>query len=185
MQQYSRMPFMKRKALTFAELTVAVLIFAIVSIGIYQMMQSFLGRHAAKISKRLNLQIEARRALVNLYQDIQEGIEILKPNPGFTLPYLILRDNVNDLHFIFQKKDIGQSELLKKDIFRLYSVKYDMQEERIATGPRELLKNIERLNFTAHGYAEVVIASTLQDGEALFSFVNMIGLKNACAEEGL
>jgi hypothetical protein len=163
---------------------VTVVVMSFVVAGLHNLMRGLLGHGAKNISQNLHLQMEARRALLNLYREIQEGIEILKPDPGVTLPYLVLRDHVNNIHFIFLKKDQAATEQQKRPMFRLYSVLYDIATER-ASAPRELVSNVESLNFTAHGYADVVITSTLREGNAVFSFVNQIGLKNSLAEEGL
>lgn len=169
---------------TLVELMVTVVVMSFVVAGLHNLMRGLLGHGAKNISQNLHLQMEARRALLNLYREIQEGIEILKPDPGVTLPYLVLRDNVNNIHFIYLKRDKAASEQLKRPMFRLYSVLYDIATER-ASAPRELVANVESLNFTAHGYSDVVITSTLREGNAVFSFVNQIGLKNSLAEEGL
>ncbi len=169
---------------TLVEIMVAVVVMTFVVAGLHNLMRGLLGHGAKNVSQNLHLQMEARRALLNLYREIQEGIEVLKPDPGVTLPYLVLRDNVNNIHFIYLKKDKAATEKEKRQMFRLYSVLYDIATDRAST-PRELLNNVESLNFTAHGYTDVVITSTLREGNATFAFVNQIGLKNSLAEEGL
>ncbi len=180
---FSRASHEPRQGMTFAEVMIASVVLLILFAGVFRLFQTLYGKKAAGISQRLELQMEARRALINLYGEIQEGIELLKPEPGVTLPFMAIRDSVNNVHFIFQKKDAVASERQKRDIFRLYTVVYDI-ERNVGSQPREIMTNVERLNFTAHGYGGVVVTSDLKEGEASFSFVNMIRLKNALAEEG-
>ncbi len=173
-----------RPGLTLTEVMVVVVIMGFVVAGVHHLMRGFLGHGAKNLSQKLHLQMEARRALLNLYREIQEGIEILLPQPGFTRPFLALRDNVNNIHFIYLKKDQAASEQQKTPMFRLYGVQYDTAAGQ-ASEPREILANVEAMNFTAHSYSDVVITSTLREGKSSFSFVNQVGLQNAFAEEGM
>lgn len=173
-----------RPGLTLTEVMVVVVVMAFVVAALHSLMRGFLTHGAKNLSQKLHLQMEARRALLNLYREIQEGIEILLPQPGFTRPFLVLRDNVNNIHFIYLKKDKTASEQQKTPMFRLYGVQYDTSTSK-ASEPREILANVEAMNFTAHSYSDVVITSTLREGRSAFSFVNQVGLQNAFAEEGM
>jgi len=171
------------KAYTLIEVLVVSAIMSFVMAGVYNIFRHISKKGAVKISQKLTLQIEARRALLNLYSEVQEGIEMLKPDPGSTLPFAVLRDGVNNVHFLFLKKDEQASIRQKKSMFRLYSVVYDI--EKASSGPaHELLKGIEKLSFTSHGYGTLFVSSTLREGRETFSFMNLIRLKNLAAEEG-
>ena len=172
----------EKKGFTLVETIIGSIILVFLLIGCFQLFRTFTGKKFSNISARLTLQMEARRALVNIYMQAQEGIEILKPDPGSTLPFLVLRDLVNDIHFFFLQKDKIASEKEKSDMFRLYSVVYDIQKNTCST-PHEILANVKKINFTAHGFGEIYISGTLREGEASFSLINMIRLRNACAED--
>lgn len=174
--------FSRSKGFSFIELIVGLLILSLVLFGVVQMTQFFGGSKVANISARLQLQMEARRALVNLYTQAQEGIELLKPDPGSTLPFFIVRDFVNDLHFFFLRKDAAASERCKTDLYRLFSITHDIRKNS-SSPPHEIVANVKNMKFTAFGFSAVVVTGTLQEGESTFSFVNMIRLRNTQAED--
>ncbi|NLI78240.1 MAG: prepilin-type N-terminal cleavage/methylation domain-containing protein [Candidatus Riflebacteria bacterium] len=173
----------RRAGFTLIEMMVAFFVLGMLMGGCFQLFSFFTGKQVANISARFQLQMEVRRALVNLYGEAQEGIEVLKPDPGSTLPYLVLRDLVNDLHLIFLRKDDKLTEKNGSDTFRLWSVVYNI-EKGTCREPHEILSGIRTMNFTAHGFGSVVVSGTLQEGQARYSFLNMIRLKNVFSEEG-
>jgi hypothetical protein len=163
---------------------IVTLLMSFIMAGLFNIFRQLTHGGAVRITNKLTLQLEARRALTNLYQEVQEGIELLKPDPGSTLPFAVLRSGVNNVHFLYLKRDDTASARHQFDLFRLYSVIYDVETAQTGT-PREILAGIETLNFTAHGYGALLVTSTLREGQESFSFVNMIRLKNLTAEEGL
>ncbi len=169
-----------RPGFSLVETLIALTIFGLVIAGCFQLFRNFSGRNAVRLTARLELQLEVRRAMVNLYREIQEGIEIFKPDPGSTLPFLMLRDYLNNLHMLYLEKDIAASKREGCDIFRLNSVTYDV-ESGVSSPPHEVLANITAMNFTSHGFGGVLVTGYLRKEQAHFSFVNMIRLKNATA----
>lgn len=165
------------------EVLISLTLLGLVLGGAFRLFAFFTGPKVANISARLQLQMETRRALVNLYSEAQEGIEVLKPDPGATLPYLVLRDLVNNLHFIFLKKDAVLTEKVGSDIFRLYSVVYDVTKAQ-SSQAHELLSGLSSMNFTSHGFGAFLVTGTLREGEMKYSFINMIRLKNVSTDEG-
>ncbi|RCK77899.1 MAG: hypothetical protein OZSIB_2058 [Candidatus Ozemobacter sibiricus] len=162
---------------------IAFTVLGLLMAGGFQIFRFFTGRQVANISSRFHLQMEVRRALVNLYGEAQEGIELLKPDPGSTLPYMVLRDQVNNLRLIFLRRDSTLSEKNGFDTFRLYSVLYDIKTGRCSP-VREILSGLRAMNFTAHGFGSVVVSGTLTEGQMSYAFLNQIRLKNVFSEEG-
>jgi len=171
---------LQTRGMSLIELLIAMTIFGLILAGCFQLFRNFSGRNAVRLTARLELQLEVRRAMVNLYREIQEGIEIFKPDPGATLPFLMLRDYLNNLHLLYLEKDLAATKREGCDMFRLYSVTYDVGTQA-SSAPREVLANITSMNFTSHGFAGVLITGYLRREQASFSFVNMIRLKNATA----
>ena len=169
-----------KRGMTLVETLISLTLFGLVLAGSFQMFRNTSGRNAVRLTARLELQLEVRRALVNIFSEIQEGIEIFKPDPGATLPFLVLRDYLNNLHFLYLEKDLVASKREGCDIFRLYTVTHDV-ERKTTSRPREILANLTGMNFTAHGFGGVVVTGQLRKETALFSFINMIRLKNATA----
>jgi hypothetical protein len=175
-------PCRPERGTTLVEALLATTLIGLVIGGAFLMTRSVGGESTAKLAGRLHLQMEARRALVSLYGQIQEGIELIKPDPGATLPFLVLRDHVNRLHMLYLKRDPPASERMKEPMFRLFSTVYDPSRDR-SSPAREVLANIRQLNFTAHGFGGVVVSGTLVEGPAVFSFLNMIRIKNNGSED--
>lgn len=166
--------------MSLIETLISLTLLGLILAGSFQLFRNSTGRNASRLTARLELQLEVRRALVNVFGEIQEGIEIFKPDPGSTLPFLVLRDYLNNLHFLYLEKDQVASKREGCDIFRLYSVIHDV-ERKTMSKPREILANLTRMSFTAHGFGGVVVTGQLRKDSALFSFINMIRLKNATA----
>ncbi|MBF0407348.1 MAG: prepilin-type N-terminal cleavage/methylation domain-containing protein [Candidatus Riflebacteria bacterium] len=173
-----------RKAITLVELIITSLILSVVMAMMIVFLRSFFGKQVVTASQKLSLQMEARRGLVSIFGVLQEGIEIMSPQPGQCLPYIVLRDYVNNLHFIFLKKSESVSERTKRDIFTLFSSIHDISANK-TSAPKEILRNVERMTFTAHGYNGVLISAQLRDGSSSFSFVNFVRLKNALSDDSL
>ncbi|MBF0502059.1 MAG: type II secretion system protein [Candidatus Riflebacteria bacterium] len=174
----------KKNGFTLVEILVTALVLALIFSSVLMITRFLLGKKTSSISEKISLQIESRRAIINLFAEVQEGIELLAPLPGQTLPYMVIRDYVNNLHFIYLKKNENASAQNKRPIYTLYSSIHDT-EKSVNQTPKELLKNVERLTFTSHGFSGVVVCSTLREGSSVFSFVNMIRLKNTQSEDSL
>jgi len=165
------------------EVMVALTVLGLMLGGSFRLFSFFTGKKVGNISARLQLQMETRRALVNIYSEAQEGIEVLKPDPGATLPYMVLRDLINNLHLIYMRKDQALTAKNGSDTFKLFSVVYDIAKDH-CSDPHEILNGLSSMNFTSHGFGAVLVTGTLRDGELKYSFVNMIRLKNVSSEEG-
>jgi type II secretory pathway pseudopilin PulG len=173
----------RKTGYSLLEILLGMVLLGLVFAGAFNLLRFFTNKKVVGLTQKLTLQMEARRALVNLYKEVQEGIEILKPDAGATLPFVVFRDYVNNVHFIFLKKDEDASKLQKRDIFRLYRVVRHLDKDT-TSAPHEILKSIEKCNFTAYGYSSLVITATLRDEENTFSFANMVRLKNTLSEDG-
>ena len=169
--------------LTIVELLICFVLLSVVVVLSFRVFGSFASGRSEGLSRRLRLQIEARRALVSVHSILQDGIELIKPDPGTTLPFLVFRDYVNNIHFLYLTKDEQASQDTGQDIFRLLASVYEIETEQFH-GPREVLSQIDRLSFTAHGYSSVLVSCTLRERNSSFSLVNLIRLKNAGAREG-
>lgn len=168
---------------TLVELLIVIVIASFITAIMYNLLKGLLSRGAKKLTQHLYLQLEARRALTNIYNELQTGIEVLLPPPGSTLPFLIVRDNSNTIKMMYLKKISDTSNSINKDVFSLYTINYDPLSCK-ATIPKEILRNVVKLNFTAHGYNNIVITGIIKEDKAKFAFINQINFKNFMADDG-
>jgi hypothetical protein len=168
---------------TLVELVLALAIFAsVMSIGI-QAFRLYHGRSGDTLSKRLVLQMEARRALLNLYRELQEGIQVVSPPPGTTLPYLVYKDNLNNLRMVYLVEDPVKTKEEGRTIYRALSQVRDPSKATVDE-PRTLMEHVVKLNFTTWHHGAVFISTQLRGGKGDFSLVNFVRLQNVGAEEG-
>ena len=174
----------RRRALTLVEVVVASAVFAMVigfSVGAFR---AFQGKASENLSKRLILQMEARKALVHLYRRLQEGIEIVSPPAGTTLPYLVYRDLLNNIRMVYLEKDEFLSKQEKKDIYRAMGVMRD-PTGKIVEKPQVLMKHVVQMNFTTYHEGAVLLSVRLQGGTGDFSLINFVRLQNISSQESL
>ena len=172
----------RRIGLTLIELIVAMSIFSFVAAGMFRALQVFAGKTSENLSNRLVLQMEARRAFLTMFQRIQQGIEIVLPSPGSTMPYLVFRDFLNNVRIVYLKKDEKVSKQEGEDMYTaLEGIKETGSKK--AEKPVVLMRYVKSLNFTAHHYGGVLVSCTLKSGKGQFSLVNYVRLKNMTAED--
>ncbi len=149
----------------------------IIALGAFRALSVFSGKQSENLGKRLVLQMEARRALLSLYDDLQQGIEIVIPKPGSTLPYVVFRDFVNDIRVIFQEKDAELSKTEGQDLFRVMEVRCSPEGTRPSV-TRLLMKYVTRLQFTAYDPGSLLLTCSMAGGKGTFSLVNFVRLRN-------
>lgn len=180
-----RSPFPVRKGrsrgLTALELVIAMMIFSFVVAGGFRAFQVYAGKASQNLSKRLVLQMEARRAVLTLYKVVQEGVEVVVPSPGQTLPYLVFRDFLNNIQIIYLEKDPVLSEQESDDLYKVMMGLKDPSGKK-ADKPKVLMRYVTSLNFTTHHVGGVLISCSMRGGKGRFSMVNFVRLKNTAAE---
>ncbi|MBF0410856.1 MAG: type II secretion system protein [Candidatus Riflebacteria bacterium] len=170
-----------KSAVTLVELAIAMCIFSFVAAGSFRAFQLFTGKASRNLSQRLVLQMEARKAFLVLFHEIQGGIEIVYPQPGTTLPYFLYRDFVNNLQLIYLEKDPETTKSEKEDMFRVVQGIKDPATGQILK-PKTIMKYVKTLNFTAHHNGGVVLTTSLKSANGKFSLINYVRLKNMAAE---
>jgi len=145
---------------------------------------TFRGKTSENLSKRLILQMEARKALINLYRELQEGIEVISPAPGTTLPYLAFRDYVNNVRMVYLEEDKKLSREEGRTIYQAMTLTRNPAKTK-SDNPKLLMKYVVKLNFTTYNPGGVLISATLRSGTGDFSLVNFVRLQNVTSEDDL
>lgn len=166
------------------EILIAFTIFtSLFGVG-YQVFRVFAGKTSENLSKRLVLQMEARKALITLYRELQEGIEVINPAPGTTLPYLVYKDYVNNIRTVFLEEDPKQTKEQGSSMYRVMIVARDPSSSSVEE-PRCIMHNVKKLTFTTYNPGGVLISAMLKGGSGEFSLVNFVRLQNMTAEDDL
>lgn len=166
------------------ELMIAMVIFTVIMAFTLMGLQTFSGKASENLSKRLFLQTEARKGIINLYRFLQEGIEVVSPPPGTTMPYLVFKDSVNNIRMVYLEDDPVKSKEEGRKLFRAMTV---MKDPLMTTSEdtRTLMTNVVKLNFTTYSRGSVLVSAQLRGGKGDFSMVNFVRLQNVSVEDDL
>ena len=173
---------MRQKGFSFLETVLAMLLLAAFFGTGFKAWQTSTHKKSENLSKRLVLQMEARKAFLNLTRELQQGIEIILPKPGTTLPFLVYKDYTNSLRVVNHEEDPARTREQKRPMFRTISTRRDPSEPT-AGPPVILMEYVARLNFTAHSAGGILVSVRLHGGSGDFSLINFIRLQNVSAEE--
>ena len=173
---------MRQKGFSFLETILAMLLMAAFFGTAFKAWQTFTHKKSENLSRRLVLQMEARKAFLNLTRELQQGIEIVIPKPGTTLPFLVYKDYGNNLRIVYLEEDSVRTREQKRPMFRAISAWRDPSQPT-AGQPVTLMEYVARLNFTTHSAGGVLVSANLHDGTGDFALINFIRLQNVSAEE--
>ncbi|MBI3038557.1 prepilin-type N-terminal cleavage/methylation domain-containing protein [bacterium] len=180
----SKQPGKLCRGFSIVELMVAMAIFSILGGMGFQAFQVFRGKSSENLSKRLVLQMEARKAIVTLYRELQEGIEVVSPTSGCTLPYLVYKDYINNVRMVYLVEDPIRTKEEGQTVFKAMTVTYDPSGISVKE-PRCLMQHVIKLNFTTYSPGGCLISATLRGGHGDFSVINFVRLKNVSSQEDL
>ncbi len=157
-------------------------IFSLFLAAFYRGMTTFMGQTSRRLSERLVLQMEARRGLMTLFAQLQEGVEVVSPVPGTTLPYLVYKDILSNFVCIYLEPDSIHSKEEEKPLFRAMLLKRDPGNP-VPEEPKLLVERVAKLNFTTHSPSGVLLSLSLCGGKGEFSLINFVRLKNSVSED--
>lgn len=163
-----------RTAVSLIELLFALLLGSIVLYTAYQLLGA--GRRMeAGVGAHLSLQADARKALISLIKDLQEGIYVVKPSPGQTLSYALVRDKLN--RFATYRLIPGTEG---KDHTLIRELSSATKSDR-----HPMMQGVTRLTFTALTDQALMIHLVLGAGEREFALHTEIRLRNRAAADGV
>ncbi|MBI4860761.1 MAG: hypothetical protein HY815_10945 [Candidatus Riflebacteria bacterium] len=160
-------------AFTLIEAVVASLIFAGVLYSLYGLLfkGTRLGQQELEI---FGLQAEGQRSLVRLLKELQEGMEVVLPQPGGTLPYAVVRDKLNRMavfHLVPGREP------------RMYELNLSVRSPQ-SNSTEVLVKGVARLTFSSLSDGAIRVHLTLGTGARRYSFYSSIRLRNRAAVGG-
>ena len=159
------------RAFSLIELLLATAIFVVVFFGLMQLFAT--GRKMEEgVGGQLGLQADARKALAGFLRELQEGIAVVRPAPGQTLAYSLVRDKLNRIAF-YSIVPSGKDE---------YELRRDLTDPT-GTKREVLLRGLSRITFTALSDRALMLHLILGTGDRRFAFHTEIRLRNRAAAE--
>ncbi len=153
-----------------AEVLVAIALFAIL-IGSAVWLFAYGGRATARLQPKLAAQQGARKAVVRLIRELQEGMEVLTPPPGMTLPYAVIVDKEANVKCFYQSADGG--------LFRF------VNDPKPSGTTERMLSGVKRLTFTCQSEGALTINALLAEEEQESAILTTVRLRNIAAAEEL
>ena len=152
-----------------------LMVLAIISVVLYALM-TLMGsgrRMEDSFGAHLGLQLDAQRSLTQMIQSLQEGITVVLPQPGNTLPHAVVRDKLNRLVLFSLVPAATPGE-------------YQLRRDIASPGGVEtttLLTGVRRVTFTSLSDAALLLHVILGSGEHRYAFHTEVRLRNRDAAE--
>jgi prepilin-type N-terminal cleavage/methylation domain-containing protein len=168
----------RKRGFTFVESMVVVGIMGLVFAGMVQIFQYMNSYQNSKPATDIMMLKNTRRLFLKVFTELQEGIEVIHPIPGVTLPYLVFVDKNNDISVYYLRKsdktDEGAGE------FTLCMKTRELASEGYSTKnvEQQLIDKIERMTFTAHGGGAVLVNARLKEQKSELNLLTLVNLKN-------
>ena len=167
-----------RRGFSLVEVGIAAGLFAVLA-GVLTMLLIHGGRSSARTGTQYALQQTSRVGMAHFLQELQEGMEVVQPAPGCTLPHAVIRDQVSCARWYYlvpQPDERGSYELWR------YADDPDMAP---ADRKQRVLRGIRRLTFTAHGESAVQVNMVVKEGAEELPLLTTVRMRNvAAADDG-
>jgi hypothetical protein len=136
-----------------------------------------------KITGKLTLQMEARKASDVLIACLRESSEVIRPSLGETLPFLVVKDLTNEVVLMYQEHDEESSRRFKRNLTRLVAYSSEFGRGYVPANEKILLKALRNLTFTCLSPGGVILEATVANEREEFQFLTHVGFVNLGAVE--
>lgn len=181
----ARQPLSGRRAVGTLELLIAVCVAVLVLGAGYMLVRAARVSTEASLGPAMGLQMQSRKALVELIRELQESIEVVRPPPGATLTYVLARDKLNRILVVYLTKNEEQSSRAGRPLFDMWLCRYDHGERAPAANQRLLLGSLERAAFTALSSGVVQVHLDLFEQGKTLPFLTAVRSRNIQTEADL
>lgn len=163
----STLPSSRVRGTTLIEVLVGLILFCLVSMALMQMLSS--GRKMEDVvGSHLALQADVRRALMSFIRDLQEGMIVVRPEPGQTLPYALVKDKAERLVF-YSLSPAGTTGL------------FDLHRDLAGpdgTERKTVLQGVSRITFTCLSDSRLMLHVALGEEKKATAFHTQVRLRN-------
>jgi hypothetical protein len=132
------------------------------------------------LAPRLGLQQASRKAIVRLLRELQEGMEVIRPRPGSTVSYALVRDKMSLTRWYYQVTSSPPSRR-SFELWR-YVDDWKLPEEKRAEC---LLRDVQRLTFTSSSEGALQVHMLLGEGDQEYGLLTTVRLRNLASSEEL
>jgi hypothetical protein len=181
----SAAPRARREAFSILETLVAVAIGVMVMGGAYLFLRSARVSTEATLGPQMGLQANARKALMEMIKEVQESIELVRPQAGSTLNYFVARDKLNRILTGYIARNVADSDKAGRDIHDLYVYRYDYGDTPPLANQRLVLGGIERAGFSGLSSGLLQIHLELHDHGKTYPILTTIRCRNILPEAEL
>jgi hypothetical protein len=161
-----------RSAFSVLELVVMIVVMAL-ALNALTLIMSAGRKQEEVVSSHLGLQLESQKALMQLIRELQEGIAVVLPLPGNTLPMAVVRDKLDRLAVYTVVPGAKAGE---------YRLRADLASPR-GVERAFLFGGIKRLTFSALSDSALMLHAVLLSGGHETAFTTEIRLRNRDAAE--
>jgi len=156
------------------ELSVVVLIVAVLASIMFSFLSRFNRNVAPKLSSRLFLQMEGRRLADTIAYEIRGCTDIVRPLPGESLPFLLVKDARNHIRFFYLSHDVKLSGDLKMTLYEL--LKYNYGYTATENSSKSLGSYVSRISFSGVSANSVQCNVVVANDKNSFQFLSHVGL---------
>lgn len=172
-----------RRGLSVLELLIVAALLVVVMTVALLFFRSTRVSMEATLLPQMGLQQAARRALVDLIRDVQESVDVVRPEPGSTLTYFIARDKLNQMLTVYLTSDAAASRAAGSPLYQLW---LHRREPDAAPGTgRMVLGGVERATFTRLSSGVLQLRLDLREQGRTYSMLTAIRARNVLQEGDL
>lgn len=171
-----------RRGVGVTEMLVAVSVVLVVLTTGYMLVRAARVSTEASLGPSMGLQLNSRKALVEMVRELQESIEIVRPSAGGSLSYLLARDKLNRILTLYIVKNERDSTRAGRPLHDLYLYRFDHGERAPAMNQRLVLSGVERAAFTALSSGLVQVHLDLHEQGKSFPFLTGVRCRNISTE---
>jgi hypothetical protein len=155
---------------------------AVVLLGLVVELLRHGSRSTHGLTARMSLQQESRKAIVRFLKEVQQGMEVIRPVPGSTLSYALVRDKMSLVRWYYL---VGKPA--SDPAAGPYELWRHLDDPAMAAGERaeRLLDNVQRVTFTSTSEGALQLHVTLRESGTESAVLTTVRLRNLASAEQL
>jgi len=165
---------LKQSGFTLPEAAVVSIIVALFAIVFFQFISNLNTKVSPNLTNRVILQMDGRNLADQVLDKIRQSSAIIRPMPGETTPFMLLRDAKNRICFYYLVFDYFNSRKFKKSLCELNLSINNPKTSK--TENSKLGDHIESANFTGVSGTCVQLNLKIANDKSSFQFLSQAGL---------
>ncbi|MFZ5951972.1 MAG: PilW family protein [Candidatus Rifleibacteriota bacterium] len=166
--------FNNKFGFTIPEILVVSLILGIAALFFFQFISNLNTNTAPTLTNRLVLQMNGRNIADQILDKIRQSSAIIRPIPGETTPFMLLRDARNQICFFYLVHDSNGSKKFKKPLCLMNFHEENYKKDKSPT--KKIGDCIESVKFTGVSGRCVQLNLKLANDKNCFQFLSQASL---------